>query len=80
MEATDDVDVTTTLRSELAALQYKRDRLTSELDEMRSQIRTRDQRCLDLQVLYLFIVILLSLFSFIINYEAKLPTLKLFLH
>lgn len=50
MEATDDVDVTTTLRSEVAALQYKRDRLTSELEDMRSQLRTRDQRCLDLQV------------------------------
>ncbi|XP_068907810.1 coiled-coil domain-containing protein 170 isoform X2 [Tenebrio molitor] len=45
-----EVDVTTTLRSELAALQYKRDRLTSELAEMKSQMRTRDQRCLDLQV------------------------------
>lgn len=51
MESTDDVDVTTTLRSELAALQYKRDRLTSELEDMRSQLRTRDQRCLDLQVI-----------------------------
>lgn len=42
--------MTTTLRSELAALQYKRDRLTSELEDMRGQIRTRDQRCLELQV------------------------------
>lgn len=50
MESSDDVDVTTTLRSELAALQYKRDRLTAEVEDMRSQIRTRDQRCLDLQV------------------------------
>lgn len=45
-----EVDVTTTLRSELAALQYKRDRLTSELSEMKSQMRSRDQRCIDLQV------------------------------
>lgn len=44
------MDVTTSLRSELAALQYKRDRLTTELEDMRSQIRTRDQRCLELQV------------------------------
>lgn len=50
MEAGDDVDVTTSLRSELAALQYKRDRLSSELEDMRSQGRTRDQRCLELQV------------------------------
>lgn len=45
-----EVDVTTTLRSELAALQYKRNRLTSELNEMKSQLQSRDQRCLDLQV------------------------------
>lgn len=45
-----DVDLTTTLRSEIAALQYKRNRLQSELEDMRSQVRTRDQRCLDLQV------------------------------
>lgn len=46
----DEIDVTTSLRSELAALQYKRDRLTSKLAEMHSQIRARDQRCLDLQL------------------------------
>ncbi|KAJ8985384.1 hypothetical protein NQ317_007541 [Molorchus minor] len=45
-----EVDVTTSLRSEIAALQYKRDRLQADLEEMRSQMRTRDQRCLDLQV------------------------------
>ncbi|XP_060530840.1 coiled-coil domain-containing protein 170 isoform X2 [Cylas formicarius] len=45
-----EVDVTTSLRSELAALQYKRDRLTADLEEMRSQVRSRDQRCLELQV------------------------------
>ncbi|KAJ8922565.1 hypothetical protein NQ315_007595 [Exocentrus adspersus] len=49
MEDTD-VDTTTALKSEIAALQYKRDRLQSDLDEMRSQMRSRDQRCLDLQV------------------------------
>nr|XP_023011997.1 coiled-coil domain-containing protein 170 isoform X2 [Leptinotarsa decemlineata] len=45
-----EVDVATSLRSEIAALQYKRDRLQTDLEEMRSQVRTRDQRCLDLQV------------------------------
>uniref|UniRef100_V5FY46 Coiled-coil domain-containing protein n=1 Tax=Anoplophora glabripennis TaxID=217634 RepID=V5FY46_ANOGL len=45
-----DVDATTALKSEIAALQYKRDRLQTDVDEMRSQIRSRDQRCLDLQV------------------------------
>lgn len=44
------MDLTTSLRSELAALQYKRDRLTSELEELKGQMRARDQRCLDLQV------------------------------
>ncbi|XP_066252441.1 coiled-coil domain-containing protein 170 isoform X3 [Euwallacea similis] len=50
MDEVQDVDVTTSLRSELAALQYKKDRLNQEVDEMRSQIRSRDQRCLELQV------------------------------
>ncbi|KAF5292491.1 hypothetical protein FQR65_LT01635 [Abscondita terminalis] len=40
----DDVDLTTGLRSELAVLQYKRDKLTEEINEMRSQIRSKDQR------------------------------------
>lgn len=44
------MDATTSLKSEIAALQYKRDRLQADLDEMRSQVRSRDQRCLDLQV------------------------------
>nr|CAI5855773.1 unnamed protein product [Callosobruchus analis] len=48
MEDPGDVDVTTSLRSEIAALQYKRDRLQTELEEMRSQVRSRDQRCLEL--------------------------------
>ncbi|XP_025831526.1 coiled-coil domain-containing protein 170 [Agrilus planipennis] len=46
----EDVDVTTALRSELAALQYKRDRLAEEINEMRGQMRHRDQRCLELQI------------------------------
>lgn len=45
-----EVDLTTSLRSEIAALQYKRDKLQGDLEEMRSQVRSRDQRCLDLQV------------------------------
>ncbi|KAG7213282.1 hypothetical protein KM043_002582 [Ampulex compressa] len=43
-------DLTTTLRSELAALEYKRDRLMSELQEMKSLVRSRDQRVVELQV------------------------------
>nr|XP_012232065.1 PREDICTED: coiled-coil domain-containing protein 170 [Linepithema humile] len=43
-------DLTTTLRSELAALEYKRDRLMSELQEMKNVARTRDQRVVELQV------------------------------
>lgn len=49
MEETE-VDITTSLRSEIAALQYKRDKLQADVEEMRSQIRSRDQRCIDLQV------------------------------
>ncbi|CAH1160270.1 unnamed protein product [Phaedon cochleariae] len=45
-----EVDATTSLRSEIAALQYKRDRLTTDLEEMRSQVRARDQHCLELQL------------------------------
>ncbi|XP_039285474.1 coiled-coil domain-containing protein 170 [Nilaparvata lugens] len=43
-------DMNTTLRSELAALQYKRDRLLAELQDMKSQLRSRDQRTAELQV------------------------------
>ncbi|GFG36972.1 hypothetical protein Cfor_05393, partial [Coptotermes formosanus] len=43
-------DVATALRSDIAALQYKRDRLLSELQEMKGQLRSRDQRALELQV------------------------------
>ncbi|XP_074113636.1 uncharacterized protein LOC141536796 isoform X1 [Cotesia typhae] len=43
-------DVTTSLRSELAALEYKRDRLSSELQEMKTTLRSRDQRVTELQM------------------------------
>lgn len=43
-------EVTTALRSELAALEYKRDRLMSELQEMKNTVRSRDQRVVELQV------------------------------
>ncbi|CAK9830412.1 Coiled-coil domain-containing protein 170 [Anthophora retusa] len=43
-------DLTTTLRSEVAALEYKRDRLMSEVQELRSAVRSRDQRVVELQV------------------------------
>ncbi|XP_043480205.1 coiled-coil domain-containing protein 170 isoform X4 [Leptopilina heterotoma] len=43
-------EVTTALRSELAALEYKRDRLMSELQEMKNSVRSRDQRVVELQV------------------------------
>ncbi|XP_015172128.1 PREDICTED: coiled-coil domain-containing protein 170 [Polistes dominula] len=43
-------DLTTTLRSELAALEYKRDRLMFELQEMKNTVRSRDQRVGELQV------------------------------
>lgn len=45
-----EVDITTSLRSEIAALQYKRDKLQADLEEMRSHVRSRDQSCIDLQV------------------------------
>ncbi|XP_066599727.1 coiled-coil domain-containing protein 170 isoform X2 [Prorops nasuta] len=43
-------DLTTTLRSELAALEYKRDRLMTELQEMKSVVRSREQRIIDVQL------------------------------
>ncbi|XP_034950861.1 coiled-coil domain-containing protein 170 [Chelonus insularis] len=43
-------DVTTNLRSELAVLEYKRDRLSTELQEMKSTLRSRDQRVAELQM------------------------------
>ena len=42
-------DAMTALKSELAALQYKRDKLLSELNDMRVQIRNRDQKTMELQ-------------------------------
>ncbi|XP_065211761.1 coiled-coil domain-containing protein 170 isoform X3 [Planococcus citri] len=42
-------DVTTSLRSELAALQYKRDRLLNELSDVQTQLKSREQRVLELQ-------------------------------
>ncbi|CAG9860773.1 unnamed protein product [Phyllotreta striolata] len=50
MDHGDDLDLATTLRSEIAALQFTRDRLQNELDEMRSTMALRDQRCLELKV------------------------------
>ncbi|XP_071453834.1 coiled-coil domain-containing protein 170 [Hetaerina americana] len=49
MEAEMSHDVTTNLRSELAALQYKRERLLSELQETKGKLSNRDQRVLELQ-------------------------------
>ncbi|KAI4463609.1 tsec-2-related [Holotrichia oblita] len=49
MEA-DDVDVATSLRSDLAALQFKRERLAEDLKDMHCQLRSREQRCMELQV------------------------------
>ncbi|XP_031772099.1 coiled-coil domain-containing protein 170 isoform X1 [Apis florea] len=43
-------DLTTTLRSEIAALEYKRDRLMSELQETKNLARSRDQRVVELQL------------------------------
>ncbi|XP_057336731.1 coiled-coil domain-containing protein 170 isoform X2 [Microplitis mediator] len=43
-------DVTISLRSELAALEYKRDRLSSELQDMKTTLRSRDQRVTELQM------------------------------
>lgn len=46
----DDIDLTTNLRSEVAGLQFKRDRLTQELNEMKCQMRSREQRCMEMQM------------------------------
>ncbi|XP_052756140.1 coiled-coil domain-containing protein 170 isoform X1 [Galleria mellonella] len=43
-------DVITTLRSDLAALQYKRDKLISENSDLKNQMLSRDQRILEQQV------------------------------
>ncbi|CAG9578735.1 unnamed protein product [Danaus chrysippus] len=43
-------DVITTLRSDLAGLQYKRDKLISENSDLKNQMLSRDQRILEQQV------------------------------
>ncbi|KAM3964083.1 LOW QUALITY PROTEIN: coiled-coil domain-containing protein 170 [Aphomia sociella] len=43
-------DVITALRSDLAALQYKRDKLISENSDLKNQMLSRDQRILEQQV------------------------------
>ncbi|XP_073949268.1 coiled-coil domain-containing protein 170 isoform X2 [Choristoneura fumiferana] len=43
-------DVITTLRSDLAGLQYKRDKLLSETSDLKNQMLSRDQRILEQQV------------------------------
>ncbi|BES94406.1 coiled-coil domain containing 170 [Nesidiocoris tenuis] len=42
-------DMTTTLRSELAALQYKRDSLLIQLNETKAQLRKRDEKAIQLE-------------------------------
>ncbi|XP_026810710.1 coiled-coil domain-containing protein 170 isoform X3 [Rhopalosiphum maidis] len=42
-------EMISTLKSELAALQFKRDRLMSELQDTKGQLRTRDQRTVELE-------------------------------
>ncbi|XP_022165314.1 coiled-coil domain-containing protein 170 isoform X3 [Myzus persicae] len=42
-------EMISTLKSELAALQFKRDRLISELQDTKGQLRTRDQRTVELE-------------------------------
>ncbi|XP_041981993.1 coiled-coil domain-containing protein 170 [Aricia agestis] len=43
-------DIITTLRSDLAGLQYKRDKLISENSDLKNQMLSRDQRILEQQV------------------------------
>ncbi|XP_063621002.1 coiled-coil domain-containing protein 170 [Cydia splendana] len=43
-------DVVTALRSDLAGLQYKRDKLLSEVSDLKNQMLSRDQRILEQQV------------------------------
>ncbi|XP_047530531.1 coiled-coil domain-containing protein 170 [Vanessa atalanta] len=50
MEADVGNDVVTSLRSDLAALQYKRDKLISENNDLKNQMLSRDQRILEQQV------------------------------
>ncbi|XP_014254517.1 coiled-coil domain-containing protein 170 isoform X3 [Cimex lectularius] len=48
-EMTGGTDMTTTLRSELAALQYKRDSLLLQLQETKAQLRKRDEKAIQLE-------------------------------
>ncbi|CAH1407637.1 unnamed protein product [Nezara viridula] len=48
-EMSDQTDMNTTLRSELAALQYKRDSLLLQLQEAKSQVRKKEERCAQLE-------------------------------
>ncbi|XP_075974856.1 coiled-coil domain-containing protein 170-like isoform X2 [Anticarsia gemmatalis] len=50
MEADVGNDIVTSLRSDLAALQYKRDKLISENSDLKNQMLSRDQRILEQQV------------------------------
>ncbi|XP_028164164.1 coiled-coil domain-containing protein 170 [Ostrinia furnacalis] len=50
MEADTGNDIITALRSDLAGLQYKRDKLISENSDLKNQMLSRDQRILEQQV------------------------------
>ncbi|CAH0714405.1 unnamed protein product, partial [Brenthis ino] len=50
MEADVENDVVTSLRGDLAGLQYKRDKLISENSDLKNQMLSRDQRILEQQV------------------------------
>uniref|UniRef100_A0A2A4J8C4 Coiled-coil domain-containing protein 170 n=1 Tax=Heliothis virescens TaxID=7102 RepID=A0A2A4J8C4_HELVI len=50
MEADVGNDIVTSLRSDLAGLQYKRDKLISENSDLKNQMLSRDQRILEQQV------------------------------
>ncbi|XP_063893704.1 coiled-coil domain-containing protein 170 isoform X2 [Helicoverpa armigera] len=50
MEADVGNDIITSLRSDLAGLQYKRDKLISENSDLKNQMLSRDQRILEQQV------------------------------
>lgn len=49
MEGLEGEDMTTTLRSELAALQLKRDSLLVQLEETRSRLRDREEKAVQLE-------------------------------
>ncbi|KAK9507669.1 hypothetical protein O3M35_007475 [Rhynocoris fuscipes] len=48
-EMTESGDMTTTLRSELAALQYKRDSLLLQLQDTKNQLRKREEKAVQLE-------------------------------